>query len=114
MNRVIGNLFLILALSSFVVASSTTVGFVIRDEDESVIEAYTQPESSPPRIYLIGILIVGILIVFVGGLIFLKLKSKKKSKKSIVKKSVLKKSVTKKVSPKKKSVAKKRAVSSKK
>ena len=94
MRRVIGSLFLVIILSSLVVASSTTVSFTIKNNSEIRLESHEFPDTSTSY----GFYLIGALFILVVGFLILKSRKKKLSKKSITKKKQLvkKKTVSKK------------------
>jgi dipeptide/tripeptide permease len=98
MRKVIGNLFLVVFLFSFVCASSMTSDFVINEYTPAEVEVYV------PHNYIFDYVfyIIGALVV-IGVIVFLKCKHKKKHKKISSKKKVQSKKAAnkKKVSSKK-------------
>lgn len=101
MNKVIWNLFLILALSNIVLAaSSINVGFTIGNSDEINVEESIKSQN---LFYDYGFYLVAALVILIIGSILLIHKKGKKSKKTLSKKKIKKKvSTKKKVTSKKK------------
>ncbi|MCK4997605.1 hypothetical protein KAS08_04840 [Candidatus Pacearchaeota archaeon] len=97
MQKAIGGLFLVVILSSFVVASSIAVGFTIKDDSEVQLESY---ESSENAFTNCEIYLIGALLILIGAFTMLKSKNKKsvmiKKKLSSKKAPIGKKSVSKK------------------
>ena len=97
MQKAIGGLFLVVILSSFVVASSIAVGFTIKDDSEVQLELY---ESSENIFINYGFYLIGALLILIGGFAILKSKNKKsvmtKKKLSSKKAPIRKKSNSKK------------------